>query len=405
MKISFTSGIFVLTQRVTLGLIGVVIWLELIPAGICRGAELAWSGSLESSETYRSFRDPATSPPETFFDNNLNLKLDINGSEKVSGRVLLQYYTNPPSWLQVGTAGSQSVFINQAYIDYSLTQDSLLRVGRQKISWGSGMAWNPTNYIGADKNRADLTTGFPGVDAIDYQFNRGDFSATLALKPTESWEQWGRALKVQWAIPHCDLAFSLFQQGSSNAFGADVAATVGEYTVYSELALRTGSQFYVSGSGETPALQTRSVDRHYLHGVLGMNRIFADNLMMQLEYYYNEEGWGIPEEKAYFNYVAEYPGERAALSAQKANLFGELGRNYLYLLIRKTGILEDLSLTGNCLWNIEDHSYQLTPVLEYQLTQEAVTVLMVNFSNGDEASEFGSELSQYQILAKLVLNF
>lgn len=367
MRYSFSSGIFTLTQRVSLGLIaGFIIWLGGGAAGICRGAEFAWSGSLESSETYRGFRDPATSPSETFFNNNLNLKLDINGSEKVSGRVLLQFYTEPPSWLQVETAGSQAVFVNQAYLDYSLTQDSLLRIGRQKISWGSGMAWNPTNYIGADKNRADLTTGFPGVDAIDYELSRGDFLVILALKPMKAWNDWGKALKLGWTVPRCDLALSLFQQGASNAFGADVAATLGENTVYSELALRTGSQFYVAGNGEPLSLQTRPANRYYLHGVLGMNRIFMDNLMMQLEYYYNEEGWGIPEEEAYFNYAAEHSGERTSLSAQKANLFGELGRNYLYLLIRKTGITEDLSLTGNGLWNIEDHSYQLTPVLEYQ---------------------------------------
>jgi hypothetical protein len=40
-------------------------------------------------------------------------------------------------------------------------------MGRQKISWGRGFAWNPTNYIGADKNRADLEAVNPGVDTID----------------------------------------------------------------------------------------------------------------------------------------------------------------------------------------------------------------------------------------------
>lgn len=122
-------------------------------------------------------------------------------------------------------------------------ENSLLRVGRQKISWGSGFAWNPTNYLGAPKNRSDLAAENPGVDVVNYEIYQGGFSWTIAVTP-QSTGEWGRAAKVSRRIGDGDFSFSLFQQGNKNALGIDYATSLGNLTVYSELASKTGSEWY-----------------------------------------------------------------------------------------------------------------------------------------------------------------
>lgn len=362
-------------------------------AAICRADGISYGGALETGVTYTSQAGSA----RTLFENKLNLKMEINGGEKQSGVVLFQYHYALPATDPPLTA---LLTINQAYLDLQLTDSSLLRIGRQKISWGTGFAWNPTNYIGTDKNRADLTTVYPGVDALNYELTREKASVNLLLKPDGEQGElsgWGRAAKLMFRVFRSDLSISVYQQGTANGYGADLAATIGDYTVYTELAAKTGRMFYIDGTG---TLVHRREDQHYLHGILGVLRNFNNHWTVQMEYYHNQEGWSETETQNYHAYLVmgnPVPGEAAGI-------FADQRRNYLFAMIRKGELVDDVALTISGFWNMDDRSWMLTPMLDYRFGQNARAAVMINYCGGDDASEFGS-LFDFQVIGKVTLNF
>jgi uncharacterized protein YjeT (DUF2065 family) len=224
-------------------------------------AELNFSGSLDNALTLSG-----SDIVFTDFNNVVNLKVEINSGAKESGVVLIQYPYSIPS---AQTSQQNTVIINQAYLDLQLSANSWLRTGRQKISWGTGFVWNPTNCIGADKNRADLTILNPGVDAINYAIDWGKTSGNCLLKPSAQGQvdDWGRAVKVGFQILHSDFTVSGFQQGKRNTYGIDSATAIGDYTFYTEIAAKTGTMFYIDDLGDK---LYRLEDQHYLHGVIGL---------------------------------------------------------------------------------------------------------------------------------------
>lgn len=360
-------------------------------------ADIGWSGKLEVGVSYQE--SPPPQSRETSLDGNLNVKMELNSDEKQRGVVLLNYKYRSRNQEESQDAGSFGIY--QAYLDLFLTEHSILRAGRQKISWGSGFAWNPTNYIGADKNRADLTALNPGVDVINYEVALNNSSGMLALKPQDRWGEWGWAVKFGKQVCHSDFALSIYQQGIANAFGIDYATVIGNFTVYTEVASKTGEQFFIDNNLTE---LTRLNSERYLHGVIGVNGYLSNNWMLILEYYYNQEGWN-DQEAANFNskFQVSTPEQQRVLSSKKAGLFGEIRRNYLEMMIRKGEVIDDLALSINAIRNLDDQSYLLIPRLEYQIGRNTLFEINLNYFGGGNDSEFGTMSNQ--IIAKFVLSF
>lgn len=376
-------------------LVSVVALLGLSVAAPVQAANLDWNGSLALEEYWQD--------AQIFHYNNLQLKMEINSGEGESGVVLMQL--KAPVQDPSSAEPLPYLFeLNQAYIDLFLTESALLRMGRQKISWGSGFCWNPTNYLGSGKNRAEFMIDNSGVDAVDAEFNWGNTLLVLAVKPQSNWHDTGKAVKIGELVAGCDLSLSGFQQGDDRGYGCNFVTSLGEFIIYSEVAAKAGSHyFYIENHTE----MERPADRYYLHGVFGINRIFAGNLSVMLEYYYNQKGWNDQEAENFFNYLDSLTGDQiAALTERKSALLADLRRNYLFLTIRKAGLFDDdLTISGRVLWNIDDHSYQLTPVLQYDLRRNIYIALNANLNFGGERTEFGSLPYKTLINAKLGLNF
>jgi hypothetical protein len=141
-----------------------------------------------------------------------------------------------------------------------------------------------------------------------------------------------------------------------------------------------------------------------LHGVIGLNGNFKHNWMVLLEYYHNQEGWNDRETEDYLSYFYLLsPEQKGLFTGAKAGLFGQLRRNYLNMTIRKSEIIDDLTLSANILYNIDDDSFLLSPQLECQFSQNAFFKLTVNSFEGDQNSEFG--LMNNEVCAKIILCF
>lgn len=366
----------------------------------CQAAEIDWSGSLLIEE---SFQDS-----NRFHMNVFNLEMGIFAGEKESGAVLLQLKApgrDPKTSEEVSEEVGYILDVHQAYIDLLLTPNALIRAGRQKISWGSGFTWNPTNYLGAKQNRADFMVDRPGVDALDLEYNRNNTLMALVIKPEDSWHATGKAFKASWWLGGADLSLSCFQQGDGRGLGAELGMTVGETVIYGEAAAKAGShRFYIHDHSQ----RKRCPDRLYLHALVGAHRFF-DTFTLMVEYYHNQEGWNRQEAEAFFEYLETMaktnPEVIPALTAKKGELLAELRQNYLSCAISKTGLIEDLTLSGSILWNVDDRSYQARPAVQYDLSQNTYLEVSASLNYGNSRTEFGSLPFSSYISARLAFHF
>lgn len=363
--------------------------LLLVRTGICLAANgIIWTGSLEASDIYQSNTG-------NIFGTSLDLKGEINNGENQRGMILFKYSIWNPASTGGQDPGSMEVY--QAYLDLFFGENQLYRIGRQKISWGSGFAWNPTNYVGIFKNRADLEALNPGVDAVNYEINWGNTAITLVLRPPTDGVFWGYAGKYSFQAWNSDIAISVFQQETANAFGLDYATSVGIFSPYIEVASKTGKQFYLANDGiGNYSTQYRSSLERYLHGVLGANCNLPNDVFLLLEYYYNQEGWSDQE-------FADYLANKEDLTENIDDFYGELRKNYLNFTVSKSEVIDDLDIGVTILYNLDDNSYQLTPKLEYQVGESTILKLMLNYHGGNPNSEFGPLGNQ--LIARATMNF
>ena len=354
---------------------------------------LTWSGDLTVEENIQD--------GQWADDSFLHLKMNLNNGENQRGVVLLKYLTPDPAQPSPNDLGSLAVY--QAYIDLIPSPGLLLRLGRQNIAWGSGFFWNPTNYIGSGKDRADFMIDNPGVDAIDAEYIQGKSSLMANLKPGDNWYATGKAIKAATQIGHCDLAVSAFEQDTTKAFGLDFATVVGNNTIYNETAWKAGedNRFYISGGAE---YATRSADQYYLHEVIGVNHTFAENTFLIMEYYYNQAGWNQQEADAFNSYSGS---DKPALIGLKTSTFlADLRQNYLFLTFSTANfIMDDFTLSASVVWNIDDQSCLITPILRYDIGQNTYFALNTNIFSGAQTSEFGSFIYKTLINAQVVLSF
>ncbi|MGE5576734.1 MAG: hypothetical protein ACM3TT_05995 [Syntrophothermus sp.] len=397
-------------QRKVLFLTVLVLALILLRPGLGRAEGLVWNGSMEVKESYYGLKEPNTAiPPEMAFSTRLQLKMEMNSGEKQSSVVMLQYQTQDPGKESSVNPGQQSPDFNlslqQAYVDLLLPRNAFLRAGRQKIAWGTGFAWNPTNYIGAGKNRADLAAEKPGVDALNVEVNSGRYSGTVVLKPGDHWGEGAAAAKLGFQVLHGDLSLSVYKGqdefGSKRAVGGDFATTLGDYVLYGEAAWQAGNRrAYVTNAGE---VQERP-DQGYFHGVAGVYRNFASNTFLLLEYYHSQEGWNDQEVENYYKLLAA-PLITPEVTALLQTEIGDLRQNYLFFLARKPELIDSLTVGGSVLWNLDDQSYMLTPEIRYDLGQSACLLLNGNLFRGERTTEFGSLPFRSQVNAGIVVNF
>lgn len=380
-----------------------VLTIFLMPAA-SQAVSLSWGGSLEAGVTGQARQESTAGLlPQTIWAGQAELRLEIMGAASWSGTVALFGRLECPGREEDSYPSSSPPPIKLAFADCRLNDNFLLRLGRQRIGWGTGLAWNPTNYLGADENRADLSAALPGVDAVMNEVVWPASSLALAFAPSGG-GVWGEALRFGWQAWQSDFSLSAFSRGEAGGVGGDFAKAFGGCTVYGEMAWKRGDgRLTVVRDEDGYREEVRPPDRYYLHGLLGMSYVSAAGATILLEYYHNQAGWNDSEA---WNYSEYWPldTDNSIARQRLARFFGDLRQNYLYGMIRGD-MGGNLSLSMGALWNLDDRSSQLLPMIEYKLGSDALVSLSAFVYEGDMNSEFGSLPWKSQVSLRLILDF
>jgi hypothetical protein len=193
-----------------------------------------------------------------------------------------------------GTPGDETDWVvRQGYAQYWWGEKAGLRVGKQRLAWGSGFAWNPTNRLEPPKNALNTALEQEGVLAARLDWNPAAWASVVLVGSTtdatprdqplaaaEAERRDVASLRARFLVKDTDVAF--VASGGKNQrtlFGLDLGRDVGFAALHAEAALYEGAEM----------LPPRD-DTLFFRVVAGALRTSGENAFA-LEYLYNGEGY------------------------------------------------------------------------------------------------------------------
>jgi hypothetical protein len=181
----------------------------------------------------------------------------------------------------------------QAYAQYAFGELLTVRAGKQRVAWGSGFAWNPTNRIEPPKNPLNTSLEQEGARGLRLDVAPAPWvgivvvaawnDTTLRDLPFETARPPRRtgASRARFLVGETDLAVVVSGgKGQRTLWGLDLARGVGAgITAHLEASAYRGAELFPPREGE---LFTRVA--------AGLLRTLGSSQTVALEYFWNEEG-------------------------------------------------------------------------------------------------------------------
>jgi hypothetical protein len=319
-------------------------------------------------------------------------------------RVVLRGYVQR----RLGKAGQTDWQARQAYVQWTSGDLATVRVGRQRIAWGSGLAWNPTNRIEAPKNalnpsleqvgslavRVDVVP-FPWAGLILVAARREIESGDVPFNARAPRGRTG-AVRARFLVRDTDLAVVL--SGGSDQpslVGLDLGRTVGQVALHAEAAAYRGAEM-------APPREEQLLWRV----VAGLLWTRGEHLTLSAEYFFNDEGYDDAQHAAWLDGLRS-PSGPVYLAAAAIPFSGGLGLGRHYVQGGWTSRL------GNGVWTtsaravvgLSDGSVALTPGVQFAPRGNVVVELDVIALLGPETSEFRLAPLRTAVQARMRVGF
>jgi hypothetical protein len=193
-----------------------------------------------------------------------------------------------------GTPGDEADWVvRQGYAQYWWGEKIGVRVGKQRIAWGSGFAWNPTNRLEPPKNALNTTLEQEGALAARLDWAPAAWAsvvlvgATTAATPrdlpvaaTDTERRTSAAVRARFLVEDTDVALVVTAGKNQRTLaGLDLGRDLGWAAVHAEAALYEGAEMFPPRDDTT-----------FFRLVAGALRTSGENAFA-LEYFYNGEGY------------------------------------------------------------------------------------------------------------------
>lgn len=205
-----------------------------------------------------------------------------------------------------GTGNATRVRARQAYAQYGFGSGLQLRFGKQRIAWGSGFAWNPTNRLEPPRNPVNTGLEQEGAWAARMDVIPAPWAGVVLVAaqgttnvgdlpfPTREAERTSGAIRVRFLARDTDLAFVyLGGKNQKTLVGVDAARDVfGRVSLHAEAAFHRGSEldplrqdgtFFRIAAGALHAAGTTSITLEYFFNGEGLEDAANDRYLASLE--------------------------------------------------------------------------------------------------------------------------
>lgn len=308
--------------------------------------------------------------------NRLRLKFIIDFSEKLTGDIeytnqinignsmLNPIEKNDTSFLKLDRRLFWDKNLNwkhsfyRAFVKYSFSNMDFT-IGRQRIAWGTGRFWNPTDLLNP-YNLVTIESGErPGVDGLEVKVNVSRLSyMSFVGVPNKELKKSSLATKYHATIGDHDISFMAGKFKENLVIGADYADS------YKGAGIRAESTY-------TLAKDENSFWKFVLSSDYSISKLYILG-----EYFYNGQG---SRDKSLYRWDKILTGE-----------FMNLAQNYLGLLLSYE-LMPLLKLNFQTLYNIDDNSFYLSPSLVYSVSPNMEFIGGLNRFTGDKDTEYGKD--------------
>jgi len=301
-----------------------------------------------------------------------------------------------------------------------------LDVGKKAYRWGKGYAWNPVAFVerAKDAGNPDLaregfwTLGFDWIRSFDGPLQTVAFTPLLLPNHGEFNEEFGErghnnfAAKLYLLYRDIDIDLMVLGEGSRAArYGVDFANNfTPNFEMHGEFAYITD----VPRRSLTPACTQgpRQVD-NVISYLLGMRYRNEADATFILEYYFNGAGNREQDQRQFYDCVHQAwdAGDPTLLDGLPLDEDLDKGpfskpnpmRRYLNF---RTWWNEPYGMLYfqpglQVLYNVEDHSYSVSPEANYSGIDDLDLRLRATFPMGDPLTEWGEKPNDYKIELRL----
>ncbi len=306
------------------------------------------------------------------------------------------------------TRSKTRVRLDQLWVKFDVLRKAFLTLGQQRVRWGTGRIWNPTDFVNDTRRDAlnflDTRLGVPLVKVhVPIESLGWNFYALANFDNAATMKEIGGGLRAEVLVGAAEVALStVLKKGAPWRLGADISLPVWEFDLRIEAAMLKDVQrpFFDERSDATAlqaldrvteddistllnALRGVPIDRSedwIPQVVVGLDYAVRynddDTLLLSLEYFYNDAGTDAPEAylPMFFNGAFE-------------SLY--LGRHYVALaaILASPGNWDNTSLSLIAVGNISDR----TGLLRLNYSVRILTYLRLNAFASAQVGRRGGE--------------
>ncbi len=317
---------------------------------------------------------------------------------------------------------SQETTLYEAFLSIKPSLSFHLDLGKKRMKWGKGYAFNPAAFIDRAKNPNDPDLALEGfvVVSVDYIKSFKGKLKTITLTPVllpvydhinsdfGEWNKLNFGGKVYFLLYDTDIDIMFLSGGSGPArYGIDFSRNMtSNFEIHGELAyIPDDSKKVIDRSGSV--IEENYANTSYL---LGIRYLTRSNTTFIIEYFKNGSGYTPSEmgdfyfliEQAYETYLST--GDDTQLNflggaeSQAYRTFAPM-QDYLYLRISQKEPWDILyfvpSLTS--IINLTDGSFSLTPELLYTPVTNLELRAKITVLVGKDRSEFGEKQNDLRL--------
>lgn len=268
-------------------------------------------------------------------------------------------------------------------------------IGKQKIKYGSGVFWNPTDFLNDTmKNPFYSYDRRLGVTLIKTHVPIGvsNFYIVADINNAKNIDQIAYVARLEAPINTSELALTLkAKKNMATKLGVDVSASLYEIDVHLETAISKGSDKTFYTLQGTPYTDTKKTFWDITVGA-SYDWQYTDSrtMTLSLEYYYNQEGYNNP---------AVYPILWANAMFVPLNTGRQYGMFTVY--IPKPGSWNRTNITLFNVANLVDSSVMTRAELIYMFTND----LNIGFNVTGHYGKSSGEFRQFGQLLDLGIRF
>lgn len=306
-----------------------------------------------------------------------------------------------------GSPGDRTDFLaRQAYVQYGWGSGLSLRVGKQRVAWGSGVAWNPTNRLEPAKNPLNTGLEQEGVLAARMDWAPTPWAGVILVAArgvtgtgdlpftADRPRRRTAAVRARFLVNDTDLA--LVVSGGKNQrtlVGLDVGRNLGPMALHAEATVTRGAELAPPRDAQT-----------FFRLVAGVLHTRGETAL-SAEYFWNGEGYTGTERDAWLSALEtaarrardpRLPGPireaalRAYLEGASLPYSGGLGlrRHYLQGTWTRSGIHGKWTASMRGVVGLSDGGAAFTPGIGFAPRDDLTLSLDAVLLRGPENSEF-----------------